>query len=155
MKKLILILSIILPNLIFSQTDECSIDEIQLDTYKYALNNLNRINKSFSNKNALIEVSIEFKEYTLEAEEKKNYAEIKSIEYFLISPENSYSGENKEKIKVYPKLDSYINEKINSCIKNSSEFKSHLYNNITFRIPLNEKNIKIAIEQVKSIIRTE
>src|SRR5690606_19289195 len=101
--------------------DECSIIEIQLDTYKFALNNLNRINKSFSNKNALIEVSIEFKEYTLEAEEKKNYAEIKSIEYFLISPENSYSGENKEKIKVYPKLDSYINEKINSCIKNSSE----------------------------------
>ena len=71
MKKLILILSITVSGLTFSQTKKCSIQEIQLDTYKFALNNLNRINEKFDNKDSLIEVSIDFKEYTPEQEEKK------------------------------------------------------------------------------------
>ncbi len=152
MKKLILILSITFSNLIFSQTEKCSVEGIQLDTYEFVLNNLNRINKKFADKNSLVEVSIDFKKHTLEQEEKKDYAEIKNIDYYLISPENSYSGENKEKIKVYRKLDKKITDKINSCIANSTEFKEHLYGNITIRIPLNETNIGIAIEQVKSTI---
>ena len=152
MKKLILLLSITFSNLIFSQTEKCSIQEIQLDTYEFVLNNLNRINKKFANKNSLIEVSIDFKKHTPEQEEKKDYAEIKNINYYLISPENSYSGENKEKIKVYPKLHKQIIKRIDSCIANSSEFKKHLYGNITFRIPINETNIGIAIEQVKSTL---
>ena len=153
MKKLILILSITFSNLIFGQTEKCSVEGIQLDTYEFVLNNLNRINKEFTDKNSLIEVSIDFKKHTLEQEEKKDYAEIKNVDYYLISPENSYSGENKEKIKVYPKLDKQIIDKIDSCIANSVEFKKHLYGNITFRIPLNETNIGIAIEQVKSTLK--
>ena len=152
MKKVILILSIIFSNLIFSQTEKCSIQEIQLETYEFVLNNLNRVNKKFENKESLIEVSIDFKKHTPEQEETKDYAEIKNTDYYLISPENSYSGENKEKVKVYSKLENYIIKKINSCIENSSEFKEHLYGNIKFRIPLNKTNIGIAIEQVKSTI---
>ena len=150
MKKIVLLLSIMFSNLIFSQTEKCSIQEIQLDTYQFVLNNLKRINKKIEDKNSLIEVSIDFKEYTLEQEEKKDYAEIKNVDYYLVSPENSYSGENKEKIKVYSKLNKFVIDKISDCISNSAKFKEHLYDNITFRIPLNEKNIGIAIEQVKS-----
>ncbi|MGJ8551257.1 hypothetical protein [Winogradskyella wichelsiae] len=152
MKNVILILSIIFSNLIFCQTEKCSVQEIQLETYEFVLNNLNRINKKFENKESLIEVSIDFKKHTPEQEVTKDYAEIKNIDYYLVSPENSYSGENKEKIKVYSKLDKLVVDKINNCISNSTEFKEHLYGNITFRIPLNKKNIGIAIEQVKSTI---
>ncbi len=149
MKNVILILSIIFSNIIFSQTKKCSIKEIQLDTYEFVLNNLNRINKKFENKESLIEVSINFKEYSEKQYEEKNYAEIKKINYYLISPENSYSGENKMEIKIYPKLDKFLIAKIKNCISNSVECKEHLYDNITFRIPLNKTNIGIAINQVK------
>ncbi|WP_178985133.1 hypothetical protein [Winogradskyella helgolandensis] len=152
MKNVILILSIIFSNLIFCQTEKCSVQEIQLETYEFVLNNLNRINKEFENKESLIEVSIDFKKHTPEQEVTKDYAEIKNTDYYLVSPENSYSGENKEKIKVYSKLDKLVVDKINNCISNSTEFKEHLYGNITFRIPLNKKNIGIAIEQVKTTI---
>ena len=150
MKKIILIFSITFSTLIFSQTEKCSIQEIQLDTYEFVLDNLKRINKKIEDKNSLIEVSIDFKEYTLEQEEKKDYAEIKNVDYYLVLPENSYSGENKRKLKVYSRLDKFVIDKINDCISNSEKFKGHLYDNITFRIPLNETNIGIAIEQVKS-----
>ncbi|WP_431107713.1 hypothetical protein [Winogradskyella poriferorum] len=152
MKNVILILSIIFSNLIFSQTKKCSIQEIQLETYAFALNNLNRINKKFENKESLIEVSIDFKEYSEKQYEEKNYAEIKNIIYYLISPENSYSGEDKMEIKIYSKLDKFLIDKIENCISNSVEFKEQLYDNITFRIPLNETNIRIAIDQVNSTI---
>ncbi|WP_179319769.1 hypothetical protein [Winogradskyella helgolandensis] len=152
MKNVILILSIIFSNLIFCQIEKCSVQEIQLETYEFVLNNLNRINKKFENKESLIEVSIDFKKHTPEQEVTKDYAEIKNTDYYLVSPENSYSGENKEKIKVYSKLDKLVVDKINNCISNSTEFKEHLYGNITFRIPLNKKNIGIAIEQVKTKI---
>ncbi len=152
MKNLIIIVSIIFSNLIFSQTDKCSVEGIQLDIYAFVLNNLNQINKTFEDKNSLVEVSIDFKKHTIEQEEKKEYTEIKNIDYYLILPEDSYSGENKEKIKVYQKLDKKISDKINSCIANSTQFKEQLYGNITFRVPLNEVNIGIAIEQVKSRI---
>ena len=152
MKKVILILSIIFSNPIFSQTEKCSIQEIQLETYEFVLNNLNRVNKKFENKESLIEVTINFKKRTAEQDYNKDYAEIKNVEYYLISPENSYSGENKVGIKIFSKLENYILKKINSCIENSSEFKEQLYDNIIFRIPLNETNIEKAIEQVKSTI---
>lgn len=152
MKKLILILSIVNSGLIFSQTKKCSIHNIQLDTYEFVLNNLNLINKTFEDKNSLIQVSVDFEEYSLEHEEKKDYAEIKNIDYYLVSPENSYSGENKEKVKVYAKLDKFIVDKITNCIEDSNYFKEQLYSNLTFRIPLNEKNIGIAIKQVESTI---
>ncbi len=152
MKKLILIFIITFSNLIYSQSEKCSIQEIQLDTYEFVLNNLNRINKKFENKESLIEVSIDFKKYSEKQYEEKNYAEIKNINYYLISPENSYSGENKMEVKIYSKLNNHIIKIINNCIENSSEFKGHLYENITFRIPLNETNIGKAIEQVNSTI---
>jgi len=149
MNKLILILSITFSNIIYSQTEKCSIQTIQLDTYEFALNNLNRINKKFDNKNSFIEVFIEFKKLTLEQENAKDYAEIDNISYYLISPENSNSGENKKAIKVYSKLRKYINKRINNCIENSSEFKEHRYINITFHIALNKANIEKSIENVK------
>lgn len=152
MKKHILILTITFSNILFSQTEKCNIQEIQLETYEFVLNNLNRVNKKFENKESLIEVTINFKKRTAEQDYNRDYAEIENVDYYLILPENSYSGENKRKIKIYSKLDNYILKKINNCIENSSEFKEHLYDNIVFRIPLNETNIRKAIEQVNSTI---
>ena len=152
MKKLILIVSIVNSGLIFSQTKKCSIQELQLDTYDFVLNHLNRIKRKFEDNNSLIEVSIDFKEYRPEQEEKKDYPKIINIDYYLVSPENSYSGEYKEKVKVYTKLEKFIVEEITNCIEESNYFKAQLYSNLTFRIPLNKTNIAIAIEQVKSTI---
>ena len=148
MKIIILILSITFSNLIFSQAEKCSIQEIQLETYDFVLNKLNRVNKKFKNKESLIEVSIDFKEYSEEQYEEKDYAEISKVNYYLVSPQNSYDGKNKKEIEIYSKLDKFILKKIKDCIDNSSKFKAELYSNLTFRIPLTESNIKKAMEEV-------
>jgi hypothetical protein len=106
------------------------------------------VNKKFKNKESLIEVSIDFKEYSEEQYEEKDYAEISKVNYYLVSPQNSYDGKNKKEIEIYSKLDKFILKKIKDCIDNSSKFKVELYSNLTFRIPLTESNIKKAIEEV-------
>ncbi|WP_157730256.1 hypothetical protein [Tenacibaculum jejuense] len=153
MKKIILIISIAMHNLTFSQIKKCSIQEIQLDTYEFVLNNLNAIHKTFTDKNALVEVSINFKDYTYEQVERKEGIKIKKIHYYLIMLENSYDGENKDEISIYPKLHEFITQKLNYYSVSSEKFKKHLYNNLTFRIPLNKTNINIAVKQVKSTIK--
>lgn len=150
MKNFIIILSIFFSSFIFSQIKNCSVDNIQLETYDFVLNNLNRINKKIENKNSLIQTSIDFKKHSLEEINKTVDTEIEKINYFLISPENSYNGENKKKIKVHSKLNNFLIKKINYCINNTNEFKESIYGNITFRIPLNKKNIEKAIEEVKT-----
>lgn len=152
MRKFIFILSILGFNLTFSQTEKCSVQEIQLETYEYVLNHINEINKNFENKESLIEVTINIKERTTEQDYKRNFTKIKDIDYHLISPENSYNGKNKESIKVDSKLDFFILNKVKECSKYSREFKKQLYDNIIFRIPLTASNIDLAIKQVKSTI---
>lgn len=122
---------------VFSQDNQCGIKQIQLDTYDFVLSNLKSVQNDISNLEALIQLSIDF-------ENKK----IKKITYYLISPKNSYSGENKQEIKIWDGLHKFVYKKVTYCLKFNPSFD---YINIKFRVPLNEKNIQKAIKQVNSM----
>ena len=122
----------------YSQNKKCEISDVQIETYKYTTQNLQKIAKQFSDKNSLIEVSIEIKNKKLE-----------KIEYNLILPENNYSGENKAEIKIWKGLNQFIFETVNRKIKNCLNFN---YEKIIFRVPISIENINKAIEEVNETI---
>jgi hypothetical protein len=142
MKKILIILCFIISSIANSQNKNFRVQELQLETYKYTISNLEKISKNIEDKNSLIEVTIEF--------ENKS---IKQIKYNLILPENNYSGENKTEIKVWKGLNKSIHNLVNNGINNCSNFNSV---KLVFRIPISIENIKKAIEEVnKDIINTE
>ncbi|ESU20485.1 hypothetical protein FEDK69T_30100 [Flavobacterium enshiense DK69] len=136
-KNLIIPILLLLSNTIFAQSNKCNIKQIQLETYDFATSKLELVQKGFSNLDALIQSSIDIKDKKIE-----------KITYYLILPENSYSGVNKKEITVWDGLHKFIFEKVNSCIKNDSDFENTSM--IVFRIPLSKENIQMAINEVNS-----
>ena len=132
MRVYILVLMVVF-NTAFSQNIKCTIKEVQLDTYSFVQSNLTTIAKDFVDHNSLIEVAIEI--------------QTQKISYFLISPANYYSGENKFEIKVWNDLDKFLLNIFQSCISDDNM----KFDELKFRIPLSEENIKKAILQVQQI----
>lgn len=137
MKKIIVVIWFLIANISYSQNMNC-ISDIQLETYNFTTSNLEKINKQISDKNSLIEVSIEI-----------NNKKIKDIKYKLITFENNYNGENKIEIKIWKGLNKYIYKTVNNKITNCPSF---IYEKIVFRVPISVENINKAIEEVNHTI---
>jgi len=138
-KYLIILIFSLLSTTVLSQSKNCNMAQIQLDTYDFATSKLEMIQKGFSNLDALIQVSVDIKD-------KK----VKKITYYLILPENSYSGVNKKEITVWEGLDKFVSEKVNSCLNESSDSDLQYTTMMVFRIPLSQENIQMAINEVNS-----
>ncbi|RAR70622.1 hypothetical protein [Flavobacterium aciduliphilum] len=139
MKKISAIFLFFISCSLYSQDNKCNVPSLQFETYDFAISNLKNISKNITDKNSLIEVTIQIE-----------YKSINKIKYNIISPENNYSGENKVEIKVWKGLNNFITKNINLIIKNCPNFN---YERIVYRIPLSKENIQKAIEEVnKSLI---
>jgi len=143
MKNSLIIIYFLAFGLTYAQNKKCTISDLQIDTYEFTISNLTEINQNISDKNSLIEV-------TIEIENKK----IKQINYNLILPENSYSGENKSEIQPWKGLSNFIIKNINYKLKNCPDFGN--YDHMVYRIPLSKENIEKAFDEVnQNIIQTK
>lgn len=143
MKNALIIIYFLAFGLTYAQNKKCTISDLQFDTYEFTISNLTKINQNISDKNSLIEV-------TIEIENKK----IKQINYNLILPENSYSGENKREIQPWKGLNNFIIKNINYKLKNCPNFGD--YGHMVYRIPLSKENIEKAFDEVnQNIIQTK
>lgn len=143
MKNALMIIYFLVFGFTYAQNKKCTISDLQFDTYEFTISNLTEINQNISDKNSLIEV-------TIEIENKK----IKQINYNLILPENSYSGENKKEIQIWKGLNNFIIKNINYKLKNCSDFVN--FDHMVYRIPLSKENIERAFDEVnQNIIQTK
>ncbi|MGJ8683818.1 MAG: hypothetical protein ACSHWW_04305 [Nonlabens sp.] len=159
MRKTLLITLLIFSNLTFSQIKDCSIQQIQLETYDFVAEHIEIISPHILNRDSLIEVTIYFKknyeEYKYEFEINFKENEDFSLVYFLLLPENNYNGEKRITPVIHKKLDQFITNKVNDCIKNNTDFTNQDYVSIVFRIPLSLKNIEKAREEVYESLKNQ
>lgn len=159
MKEIFIIALLIFSKIAFSQIEDCSTQQIQLETYDFIAENFEIISPHISNKNSLIEVTIYFKknyfEYKYEFEINFKENEDISLVYLLIPPENNYSGEKRVVPVIHKKLDQFIINKVNNCIRDNADFNNQNYVSILFRIPLTLENIEKAREEVYESLQNQ
>ena len=104
MKNLVILISIIFTNLIFSQTDQCNSKNIQLETYDFALKNLKKIRQNIKNRQSQIEISIDFEIPKEDESEEISYSKPSKLSFYLVTPEDLKQRIKSKQIEVCNEL---------------------------------------------------
>lgn len=117
----------------FAQVNNCDVRQLKVETYDFALKNLDSL-KAYT-KNPLVTVSLEFSEK----------GDIKNIDYYT-----AYADKNQKKVKVWKNLETFVKESFSHCPD------SHFYNGreqvltAVFALPLMKEELTKAKKEVES-----